>query len=361
MKFSLTTPLVCTVSDAWDALHNPDVFREVSAPLLAFRAVEPTPFPLRYESGKRYTVKAYALGVIPLGTQEINPVTRVGPDERTFTDNGRGTSGSLGMVTRFHHRMTLRPSGTGPTLLHDELEFRAGLLTPLLWVSFRVFWAWRHRRIRQLAPTWHGAATEAWESRYRAKQVWSGDVNETLPELAGGLTPGAALEVGSGEGADALWLAERGWNVTALDASPSALMRADAQRRARVRADGVPRLVRWVALDLVNDDLPAHPGGYHLVTAHFLHLPKSDRDVVWSKLVGAVAPGGTLIIVGHSPSDVSAGVRRPPAELMFDQKQLRALIPASWSRVSVTSRKRSQLGLDGTPIEVRDISLVATR
>ena len=361
MKFSLTTPLVCTMSDAWDALHNPDVFREVSAPLLAFRAVEPEIFPLRYESGKRYVVRAYALGLIPLGTQEINPDTESGPDHKTFRDNGKGLSGALGLVSLFRHTMTLRPSGTGPTLLHDQLEFRAGVLTPLLWISFRIFWGWRHFRIRRLAPSWHSATTEAWESRYRQKPVWSGEVNTTLPPIVQGLTPGHALEVGCGEGADALWLAERGWDVTALDASPSALMRGEDERRSRVRADGTPRLIRWVAQDCVIDDLPARQGGFDLVTAHFLHMPRGDRGIVWQKLVDRVAPGGTLIVVGHSPSDASRGVRRPPAEMTFDAKELRALIPSSWSSVNVSTIRRTQQTPEGSTVDVADIVLVATR
>lgn len=361
MKFSLTTPLVCTMSDAWDALHNPDVFREVSAPLLAFRAVSPEVFPLRYESGKRYVVRAFALGLLPLGTQEINPLTDLGADERVFRDNGRGLSGALGLVSLFRHTMTLRPSGTGPTLLHDELEFRAGVLTPLLWIGFRVFWAWRHARIRRLAPTWHGATTQAWESRYRDTRVWSGEVNPTLPSITQDLAPGQALELGCGEGADALWLAERGWRVTAVDASPSALMRGEEERKARVRKDATPREVRWIAQDCVVDDLPRHPGGYDLVTAHFLHMPPGDRAVVWKKLVSQVAPGGTLVIVGHSPSDAASGARRPPAEMTFDAKELRALVPSSWSSVNVSTIRRSQPGPDGSALNVADIVLVATR
>lgn len=361
MKFSLTTPLACTLSDAWDALHNPDVFREVSAPLLAFRTVEPTNFPPRYESGKRYVVRALALGLIPLGTQEINPDTESSAEGKTFRDNGRGLGGALGLVSLFRHTMTLRPSGTGPTLLHDELEFRAGVFTPLLWVSFRAFWAWRHFRIRRLAPSWHSATTEAWEARYRHKPVWSGEVNQTLPPIAGELSPGQALEVGCGEGADALWLAENGWNVTAIDASPSALVRAEEERRARVRRDGLPRMVRWIAQDCVVDDLPGKPGAYDLVTAHFLHLPRSDRAIVWKKLAAAVAPGGTLVIVGHSPSDAASGARRPPAEMTFDAKELRALLPSSWSAVNVSTLRREQLGPEGTALTVADIVLVATR
>jgi methylase of polypeptide subunit release factors len=73
----------------------------------------------------------------------------------------------------------------------------------------------------------------AWEERYRSSSaVWSGRPNAQLVEEAGDLPLGSALEVGSGEGADALWLAARGWRVTGVDFSATALERAAGTPRA---------------------------------------------------------------------------------------------------------------------------------
>lgn len=306
-------------------------------------------------------MKAKALGFLVLGEQEINPVTSSDKDSKTFADNGRGVSGLFRAVSVFRHRMTLHPSGVGPTLLHDELEFKAGVLTPLLWVSFAVFWWWRHRKLRLLAPTWHSHTTAQWESRYASKQMWSGQPNSTLQTLGDTTTRGSALDVGAGEGADALWLAEHGWDVTALDASPSALMRGEKERASRVRADGKPRLIRWIASDVVTDDFPHAPRGYDLVVSHFLHMPQADRLIVWKKMIKSVAPGGTLLIVGHSASDLKVGVRRPPEELMFAGSEIRALIPSSWSKVSARSVSRLVTGPEGTDVAVSDVVFLATR
>lgn len=360
VKIKRVSALHCTLQTAWDSLHNPVVFQQVSAPFLTFEPVSPRPFPLRYESKKTYVVKAKAFGFFPLGVQEINPLTVTDHDERTFMDNGKGLSGLLGAVTTFRHTMTLRPSGVGPTLLEDELEFQAGLLTPLLWLSFSAFWWWRHQKLRNLAPTWHSHTTAQWEERYRGKAVWSGKPNSTLVESVQGLTPGAALDVGTGEGADALWLASQGWTVTAVDASPSALMRAEKEREKISRADGLTRLIRWVASDAVTDDFPYNPQGFDLVVAHFLHMPKPDRLIVWKKMIKSVAPGGTLLVVGHRASDAKTGVRRPPAELMFEGSELRTLIPSSWSKVSVTSRERTITSGDAEHT-VSDVVVRATR
>jgi hypothetical protein len=154
MKFSLRVSLSCTVAEAFDALHNPEVFREVSAPFLHFEPLSPPVFPARYESGESYSVRVKALGLVSLGTQEINPTTSEAGMARTFQDNGRGLTGSLALVKRFHHTMTVRPGGTGRTELVDDLDFDAGVLTPAMGLGFLVFWWWRHLMMKRLAPGW---------------------------------------------------------------------------------------------------------------------------------------------------------------------------------------------------------------
>ena len=119
MKIFLTTTLGCSVSEAWNALNNPEVFQQVSRPFLSFRPVRPGVFPAAWVSGESYLVKALALGFLPMGTQEINPRTSEEAMTKTFRDEGRGISGALGAVNSFQHTMTVSPTGVGPTQLTD--------------------------------------------------------------------------------------------------------------------------------------------------------------------------------------------------------------------------------------------------
>jgi SAM-dependent methyltransferase len=134
-----------------------------------------------------------------------------------------------------------------------------------------------------------------WDEEYaRRERWWSGAPNATLVTEVASLGPGTALEVGCGEGADAIWLAQQGWDVTGVDISQVALDRAS---RAAAEA-GVS--VRWERRDLVADGAPAgEGGGFDLVTVHYPALPRTPEDEAIVALLGAVAPGGTLLLVAH--------------------------------------------------------------
>ncbi|MEV8566289.1 class I SAM-dependent methyltransferase [Streptomyces sp. NPDC051322] len=147
-------------------------------------------------------------------------------------------------------------------------------------------------------PTEDGVAlsgAEFWDSRYReSDRIWSGNPNTTLVRETAGLQPGSALDLGCGEGADAIWLAQQGWTVTATDISGVALDRA----ARHATAAGIADRVDWQQHDL-GSSFPA--GVFDLVSAHFLHshgdLP---REQILRTAAGAVAPGGMLLIVGHA-------------------------------------------------------------
>ena len=144
-------------------------------------------------------------------------------------------------------------------------------------------------------PTQTGLDQASWEDRYRdAPALWSGRVNPPLVEQTSGLTPGRALDVGCGEGGDVLWLAGRGWQVTGLDWSAVALGRA-AEHAA---AAGLTDRVEWVQGDVESWQPPA--GAFDLVTAHFLHPTADQLGPLLARLAAAVAPGGTLLWVGHA-------------------------------------------------------------
>jgi SAM-dependent methyltransferase len=143
-------------------------------------------------------------------------------------------------------------------------------------------------------PARTGLDQASWEDRYReAPSLWSGRVNPPLVEEATDLTPGRALDVGCGEGGDVLWLAGRGWHATGLDWSAVALERA-AEHAA---AAGLTDRVEWVQGDV--DSWQPPQASFDLVTAHFLHPTADQRGRLVARLADAVAPGGTLLWVGH--------------------------------------------------------------
>ncbi|WP_138758349.1 class I SAM-dependent methyltransferase [Modestobacter altitudinis] len=189
-----------------------------------------------------------------------------------------------------------------------------------------------HQHEHEPASTGHDHAS--WEDRYRdAPALWSGRVNPPLAAEATGLAPGRALDVGCGEGGDALWLAGQGWQVTGLDWSEVALTRA-AEHAA---AAGVTDRVTWVRGDIHSWQPPV--AAYDLVTAHFLHPTADQRHALVPRLAAAVAPGGTLLWVGHPYDEERAalwGAERfaTAAEVAAD------LDPGEWEVLVAAQRPR---------------------
>ncbi|MGW0122090.1 class I SAM-dependent methyltransferase [Streptomyces sp. NPDC003327] len=137
------------------------------------------------------------------------------------------------------------------------------------------------------------AVREEWDARYSDRQqVWSGRPNGALVTEAAALTPGRVLDVGCGEGADAVWLARRGWDVTALEVSGVALDRA----AGHARDAGVA--VRWVHATLTAADLA--PASFDLVSAQYPALLRTPDAEAERALLAAVAPGGVLLFVHHA-------------------------------------------------------------
>lgn len=206
-----------------------------------------------------------------------------------------------------------------------------------------------------------------WDERYSGSNtVWSGNPNPQLVAEAADLSPGRALDVGCGEGSDALWLAERGWHVTAVDFSQVALRKA-ADHAAQRKAAGIamPGAINWEHHDLLEWTPPK--SSFDLVTAQFMHLPHADRKPLFARLASAVAVGGWLLIVGHSATDIAAGAKRPDdPELFFTASEVAAELTATPSkaqwRISVAeSRPRSATNPEGHPITIHDEVLLAQR
>jgi SAM-dependent methyltransferase len=141
------------------------------------------------------------------------------------------------------------------------------------------------------------AQAAEWDARYSERDGarWSGRPNGRLLAEVAGLTPGRALDVGCGEGADAIWLARRGWTVTAIDISDVALTRA---RQAAELADAA---VEWVCGDALQAPFPA--GSFDLVSMQYPALPKAAGQAAVQALLESVRPGGLLLAVYHDFDD----------------------------------------------------------
>jgi SAM-dependent methyltransferase len=198
-----------------------------------------------------------------------------------------------------------------------------------------------------------------WDERYRsAQRVWSGDPNPQLVAEVVDRPPGRALDVGCGEGADAIWLAQRGWSVVATDISSVALERA--AQHADDTDQGAAARIQWRQADLLAS--PPEPDAFDLVSAQFMQLPPEPRTRLFTALAASVRAGGTLLVVGHHPSDLATGVPRPPLpEVFYTPDQIAALLHGSWTVDVSEARPRPATTPDGAEVTVHDTVLVATR
>ncbi|MFF2847766.1 class I SAM-dependent methyltransferase [Streptomyces sp. NPDC058001] len=179
-----------------------------------------------------------------------------------------------------------------------------------------------------------------WDEMYRGQdQVFSGAPNGVLVTEVTGLPPGRALDVGCGEGADAHWLARRGWRVTALDISPTALERAAA-------IDTTGR-VAWTRSDLTTTPPPA--GAFDLVSAQYFPLRQQPDHTALRGLLDAVAPGGTLLFVSHDLADLPPGHRNgfDPADY-YQPDDISRLLDHDWAVLIDETRQRTAPAPPGT-------------
>jgi SAM-dependent methyltransferase len=141
-----------------------------------------------------------------------------------------------------------------------------------------------------------GQAAE-WDARYRERDgaMWSGRPNGRLVAEVATLTPARALDVGSGEGADAIWLAQRGWTVTAIDISEVAMC------RAREASHPAGASVEWICGDALQT--PFRTGSFDLVSMQYPALPKAAGEAAVRRLLDTVRPGGLLLAVYHDLDD----------------------------------------------------------
>lgn len=204
-------------------------------------------------------------------------------------------------------------------------------------------------------------------------QIWQGDRAESMgtsppnPHLmqeVGDLEPGTALDAGCGAGAEAIWLAARGWQVTAADIATAALERA----AERAVVSGVARRVQWVQADLSVWDPDTR---YDLVATHYAH-PAIPQLEFYDRIASWVAPGGTLLIVGHLRHDAAGDDGHahphghdgdePPVSASADAAAITArLDPAAWEVVTARESNRTLSGHVGNEVTLHDVVVRATR
>ena len=186
----------------------------------------------------------------------------------------------------------------------------------------------------------------SWDKRYGGEEfVWKTQPNQFLVGEVADLPPGRALDLGCGEGRNAVWLAGRGWHVTGVDFSPVGLTKA--RRLAMERGADVD----WVEADVVEWDPPA--GTFDLVIVFYLHLPSDDRQRVMAHAQDALADGGTLLVVGHDTTNLTDGYGGPqdptllftPEQVASDLAELR-IVRADHMRRGVDTNEGHRIAID---------------
>jgi ubiquinone/menaquinone biosynthesis C-methylase UbiE len=183
-----------------------------------------------------------------------------------------------------------------------------------------------------------------WEEHYGERdRIWSGRVNVQFADVAADLPPGRALDLGCGEGADSVWLAERGWKVVAVDISETALGRA----REAAGSRGVSDRIEFVALDL-SDGFP--DGEFDLISAQFLHSTvRLDRTTILARAARAISPGGLLVIVDHGAAPPWVSKLDHHHEFPSAEEVVAGLNLADedYERVRIEAVERQAVGPDG--------------
>ena len=192
---------------------------------------------------------------------------------------------------------------------------------------------------------------QRWDERHAARDpIESVEPDPTLVEMCATLEPGRALDLGSGDGRNAIWLAQNGWRVTAVDFSAVAIERASA-RAAAAGAD-----IEWRREDLLT--WRPDPASFELVTLVFIHLPGDERRRVYAGAAAAVAPGGSLLVIAHDRANLVAGVGGPQdPDVLFTPSEITAELDPGFEIVRAETTRR---GSDRGPVPI-DAVVVARR
>ena len=180
-----------------------------------------------------------------------------------------------------------------------------------------------------------------WDERYAAAElVWTATANRFVIEELTGMAPGRALDLACGEGRNAVWLAEQGWTVTAVDFAANGLA------KGRLLADRAGVEVDWIQADVTTWDPP--PAAFDLVVIAYLQVPAADLTAALARARAALAPGGTFLLVAHDVANLDGGYGGPqdPAVLCDAAAVVAALPDVEVIRASPVER---HVETDGGP------------
>lgn len=204
-----------------------------------------------------------------------------------------------------------------------------------------------------------------WDARYaaaaaQASTVWSLGPNATIAELAAPWPPGRALDVAAGEGRNAIWLAEQGWQTTVLDFSEVATARAGELAEARLGAHA--DRVTTVTADVVDWPGWADAAAYDLVLVAFLHLLEAQRRAVHRLAAAAVQPGGRLVVLCHDRRNLAEGVGGPQDPMLLaTPSEVVADLDGTGLRIDRAETLTRSVQVQGVPRHALDCLVVAVR
>jgi SAM-dependent methyltransferase len=193
-----------------------------------------------------------------------------------------------------------------------------------------------------------------WDRRWLDKRLHAhGDASSVVIGVLEGVATGRALDLGCGSGRHAVWLAERGWQVRAVDFSREAL------RQARERAAQLGVEVDWIEADLVTYEPPG--ASFDLVLISYLHVPAPERRAILARAAAAVAEGGTLLLVGHDLTNIGTGAPGPTSPaVLYAPADIVAELPTLDIDRAEQVRRSTHLD-DGSPVEAVDALVLARR
>ena len=197
---------------------------------------------------------------------------------------------------------------------------------------------------------------QQWDARYSgAEYEWSMHPNLFVAAELDGVPPGRALDLAAGEGRNSVWLAERGWRVTAVDFSRVGLDKGRKLSAAHGVADGQ---VDWIVADLSEYPLPR--SSYDLVLIAYLQVGAALRARVLAGAAAALVPGGTLLVVGHDLANLTEGTGGPSSpDVLYTPEAITAALPGL--RIIRAERVRRPVERDGTHATAVDTLVRAER
>lgn len=193
-----------------------------------------------------------------------------------------------------------------------------------------------------------------WEQHYQEQTSRGSAPSPHLVAELSGLPAGTALDAGCGTGGDAVWLAEQGWQVTAVDVSATAI--EQAQRLATAQPGEVAERITWLVADLLSWE---PPGRYDLVVSQYVHPGVPFADFV-ARLSQTVVAGGTLFVAGHDHADSHSAEHAPQDAAIAAEAVAAGLDRAEWEVVLAETRTR-QVVHDSTELTMHDVVVKAHR